>query len=204
MKTTITSGQMAKLLAILEDKGVTPLVMQHRLENGSLADFFDLTRIPCERNEWQKRLGILDSGIITVDYSLDVIEMDEFTDALDAYSCEELDANIKQRQPNKDNPLQDFEFRIVNRHCFTGEEVWIDDFTEYRNSWRHANEEHLFALQKAFRRNYGSLIIGAVGTVLWDNPDKAILCRREEGCKFYLLQNLPQTDCYFLQIRPCK
>lgn len=196
---------MAKFLAILEDKGVTPLVMQHRLENGSLADFFEMTRIPCERKEWQKRLGIFDSGIITVDYSLDVTEMiDPSSGALSAYSCEELNANIKQRQLNKRYSFQDFEFRIVDRHCFTGYETWIDSSTEYRNSWRHANEEHLFALQKSFGVNYRSLVIGAVGTVIWDNVDKNILCLHEEECDQYSMQNLPLTDCYFLQIRPCK
>ena len=41
MKTTHTSGQLAKILQILESKGVTPDIVQSRIESGALADFFD-------------------------------------------------------------------------------------------------------------------------------------------------------------------
>lgn len=58
MNTTLTSGQQAKFLQILDAKGVTPALFQERLESGALADIFDPSA-RVERPALRAALGLL-------------------------------------------------------------------------------------------------------------------------------------------------
>lgn len=59
MKTTMTTGELVKILNLTEEKKVTPEAVQIALENGTFADFLEaVANGPVDRKELRKILGL--------------------------------------------------------------------------------------------------------------------------------------------------
>jgi hypothetical protein len=173
MKTTITSGQLTRFLALLDEKGVTPETFQTCLSNGVLADILDtLAKFP-ERDEWRKlfRLGPLVPEVITLsmDYGMTLEDMIKAGN----YDWKNDDLNTKNF-PVKGEGIQWFEFDLVDpKQDISSEDALklLEKDSDPANPWMPAQTEHLLALGAAFpdlQRKNPLVALGSVAEVSGD------------------------------------
>lgn len=206
MKTNASTGQLAKFLALLEEKGVTPELFQERLGNGILADVFDPSAVFPERDEWRKQFGlgplVPELIILTVDYGLTLEQMI----AVGNYDWKNDDLTDK-RFPIKGDGVQEFEACLIhpNRSISSEDCIQLIKDTDKTNPWEPAQTEHLLAFGAKYpeeQRKFPIIALGSVGEV---DGNRGVPCLDEDGSKRGL--HLPwfgggwRARCRFLAVR---
>lgn len=170
MKTNASTGQLAKFLALLEEKGVTPELFQERLGNGILADVFDPSAVFPERDEWRKQFGlgplVPELIILTVDYGLTLEQMI----AAGNYDWKNDDLTDK-RFPIKGEGVQEFEACLIhpNRSISSEDCIQLIKDADKTNPWQPAETEHLLAFGAKYpeeQRKFPIIALGSVGKVV--------------------------------------
>lgn len=207
MKTTITSGQLTRFLALLDEKGVTPETLQTCLSNGVLADILDPSAKFGERDEWRKlfRLGPLAPEFITlpVDYNMTLEQMI----VAGNYDWKNDDLNTKNF-PVKGEGIQWFEFDLVDpKKGISSEDALklLEKDSDPANPWMPAQTEHLLALGAAFPDLQRKNPLVALGSVALVRGNRHVPYLYEDGSKRDLDLNWFDGDwysyCRFLRVR---
>ncbi|MCC6448308.1 MAG: hypothetical protein IT215_06450 [Chitinophagaceae bacterium] len=200
MNTSITSGQLAKFLEILEQKGINPDAFQARLANGILADVFDAEVKFPDRDEWRKILGLgAVINTVTVDYGMTLDEM--IRAGKYAYANDNID---DRRFPVKGKGKVEVEcklFQFTNRNVSSEEAMRVIK----EAGWEVAKAEHLLAFGVKYpeeQLKYPIIALGSVGKVDGDR-DVASLCK--DGSKrrldLYWFDNDWHSYYRFLAVR---
>lgn len=165
MKTTLTSGNLTKFLELLDQKGVTPELFQHRLSNGVLSDIFDPSATFQNRDQWRNAFGLRpivpEAIILNIDYSMSIEEMV----ATGRYDWVNSDLTTK-RFPIKGGGTEDVEAKIFHfDRSISSEEAkrLIEEA-----GWEVAKTEHLLAFGAKHpdeQRKFPIVALGSVGKV---------------------------------------
>lgn len=168
MKTTMTTGQLAKFLELLDQKGITPETFQTRLTNGVLADIFDSSATFQDRDQWRNAFGldnqVPDKIILPVDYTKSLEEM------IAAGNYDEWragPANICF--PIVGEGIVEYEFKYVhsneNETVSSETAVNLIKKEDIENPWEPAKIEHLLAFGAALPDEQRKITIVALGSV---------------------------------------
>ncbi len=169
MKTTLTSGNLAKFLELLDQKDMTPERFQFLLGTGVFADIFDSSATFADRDLWRNAFGlgklVPDVIILPIDYTKSLEQMI----ANGRYDWKNSDITAKH-SPIVGEGVVEYEFRYFHFNRNVSSETAIDLIKkeDSENPWEPAKTEHLLAFGENFpdeQRKYPIVALGSVGEV---------------------------------------
>lgn len=206
MKTTMTTGNLAKFLELLDQKDMTPERFQFLLGTGVFADIFDSSATFADRDLWRNAFGlgklVPDVIILPIDYAKSLEQM--IANGRYDWKNDELTA---KRFPIVGEGIVEYEFRYIhpNRKVSSENAVYLIKKEDSENPWEPAKTEHLLAYGEAFpeeQRKFPIVALGSVGEV---RGDRHVPCLDKGGSERGL--NLGwwgggwNDDCRFLAVR---
>ncbi|MFA6463543.1 MAG: hypothetical protein WCV55_00900 [Candidatus Paceibacterota bacterium] len=204
MKTTIVSGQLSKILELLDQKGVTPEMIQARLESGVLADIFETSAEfgRDNRDSWRKAFGlnplVPEPIILTIDYTKSLEEM--VVAGLYDWKNDNLDA---KRFPVKGTGTTEVEAKIFhfNRNISSEDAKRLIEEAGYEV----AKTEHLLAFGAKYPDEQRKFPIVALGSAHEVVGDRRVPCLdgdvSRRGLYLHWWDFGWNSDCRFLAVR---
>jgi hypothetical protein len=169
MKTTMTTGNLAKFLELLDQKDMTPERFQFLLGTGVFADIFDSSATFADRDLWRNAFGlgklVPDVIILPIDYTKSLEQM--IVAGNYDWKNDELTA---KRFPIVGEGVVEYEFRYFhfNRNVSSETAVDLIKKEDSENPWEPAKTEHLLAFGEKFpeeQRKFPIVALGSVGEV---------------------------------------
>jgi hypothetical protein len=193
MKTTMTTGNLAKFLELLDQKGMTPERFQFLLGTGVFADIFDSSATFADRDLWRNAFGlgklVPDVIILPIDYSKSLEQM-----IANGYYDWKNDELTAKRFPILGEGVVEYEFRYFHfNHLISSETA--DDLikkVDFENPWEPAKIEHLLVFGENFSEEQRKFPIVALGSFGKVDGSRRVPCLGEDGSERCL--GLPWWD----------
>jgi hypothetical protein len=169
MKTTVTSGNLAKFLELLDQKDMTPERFQFLLGTGVFSDIFDSSATFADRDLWRNAFGlgklVPDVIILPIDYTKSLEQMI----AAGNYDWKNDELTAK-RFPIVGEGVVEYEFRYFRFNRKVSSETAVDLIKkgDNENPWEPAKTEHLLVYGENFpeeQRKFPIVALGSVGEV---------------------------------------